>query len=81
MITQNQVDGLRSELEQLRSTLVRDRRAASVQIDALIDRATNLRNQAEGTGYEPSIQAVHDLLGSLRRGVRAQMGLNSKGLR
>jgi len=81
MVTREQVNQLQTELEQLRTVLVRDRRSAAVQIDALLDRADRLRTESAGGDFEPSITAVHDLLQSLRRGVTAQMGLRFKSFK
>ncbi|MCC7407179.1 MAG: hypothetical protein IT442_03855 [Phycisphaeraceae bacterium] len=77
MVTQADVDRLQKELEQMRTTLLRDRAAVRASIDGLIDRAGQLRDDAAGGKFEPAIASVHGLLISLRRGLAAQAALNA----
>lgn len=79
MITQIEVDQLQADLERLRTTLARDRVVSHGELNRLIDKADDLRSEALGTNYEPSIRVVHDLLVSLSRGVRARYTLNAAG--
>jgi len=70
--TQHDVEQLQSELEQLRALMIRDREAATDQINALMQRARSMREESEGGQFEVAVRCVHDLLTSLKRGLDAQ---------
>ncbi|GAB4108301.1 MAG: hypothetical protein Kow00105_14890 [Phycisphaeraceae bacterium] len=76
MIEQRDVDELLAELEAMRVSLLRDRQAIQPKLDALVAKAGQMRQQAAGGKFEASVTCVHDLLESLRAGVRAQDQLN-----
>ncbi len=76
MIEQRDVDELLAELETMRTTLMRDRKAIKPKLDELVTKAKQMRQSATGGKFEASVTSVHGLLESLRAGVQAQEQLN-----
>lgn len=76
MIEQRDVDELLTELETMRTTLMRDRKAIKPKLDELVAKAKQMRQSATGGKFEASVTSVHGLLESLRAGVKAQEQLN-----
>ena len=76
MIEQRDVDELLTELETMRTALIRDRQAIKPKLDELIAKSKQMRVNASGGKFEASVTSVHGLLESLRDGVRAQEQLN-----
>ncbi|MCC7147379.1 MAG: hypothetical protein IT443_13115 [Phycisphaeraceae bacterium] len=77
MITQQEIDQLKKDLEDLRKVLLRDREAVRAQIQPLIAKAQRMRADGAGGKFEPAICSVHDLLIAVQRGLTAQANLKS----
>lgn len=77
MITQQDVDRLQCELEELRLSLLHERTSVLPRLEQLIDRAYEMKQNAAGGKFEHSISSVHGLLTSLVGNVQAQDRLNA----
>lgn len=68
MVTQTDIDQIESELQQLRTLLMTSRERVRPQLDALVDKTEQLQQDGEGSVYLPTINNVHKLLLSFKRG-------------
>lgn len=68
MVTQNDIDQIESELQQLRTLLMTSRERVRPRLDALVDKTEQLQVEGQGSVYLPTINNVHKLLLSFRRG-------------
>lgn len=69
MVTQQHIDDLQTRLQALRAAVVRPPAAMSERIDRLFLDARRLRAQAPGSGHEPSLTSIENLLGCIRQGL------------
>ncbi|MEM6750029.1 MAG: hypothetical protein AAGA57_02290 [Planctomycetota bacterium] len=71
MVTQAELDRLEADLTAVRAQMGVDREDALRRVGELQDHAAELRERAvtSGSPYEPAVACVHELLGSLRRGL------------
>ena len=68
MVTQNDIDQIESELQQLRTLLMTSRERVRPRLEALVDRTEQLQQEGQGSVYLPTINNVHKLLMSFQRG-------------
>lgn len=68
MVTQADIDQIESELQQLRTLLMTSRERVRPQLDALVNKTESLQQDGEGSVYLPTINNVHKLLLSFKRG-------------
>ena len=68
MITQADVDSIESELQELRTLLMTSRDRVRPRLEALVDKTERLQQDADDSAYLPTINNVHKLLLSFRRG-------------
>lgn len=68
MVTQADIDQVESELQQLRTLLMTSRERVRPQLEALVDRTEQLQLDGQGSAYLPTLNNVHGLLLSFKRG-------------
>lgn len=68
MVTQNDIDEIESELQQLRTLLMTSRDRVRPRLDALVSRTEELQQDGVGSVYLPTLDNVHKLLLAFRRG-------------
>lgn len=68
MVTQQDIDQIESELQQLRTLLMTSRERVRPRLDALVTRTEQLQKDGAGSAYLPTLENVHKLLLSFRRG-------------
>ena len=68
MVTQNDIDQIESELQALRTLLMTSRDRVRPRLDALVSRTEQLQEDGTDSAYLPTLNNVHKLLLSFRRG-------------
>lgn len=68
-----EIQRMQQELESMRTRMIRPDDQLLEDIRQLTARADDLKQQAQGSAYEPSAQSIHNLLQSLERGVGARV--------
>ena len=68
MVTQADIELIETELEQLRTLLMTSRERVRPRLDALVDKTEKLQQDGAGSVYLPTINNVHKLLLSFKRG-------------
>lgn len=68
MVKQSDIDNIEKELEQLRTLLMTSREKVRPRLDALVDRTEALQIDGADSVYLPTINNVHKLLLTFRRG-------------
>ena len=68
MVTQTDIDQIENELQQLRTLLMTSRERVRPQLEALVDRTEQLQQDGQDSVYLPTINNVHKLLLSFKRG-------------
>ena len=68
MVTQTDIDQIENELQQLRTLLMTSRERVRPQLDELVNKTEKLQQDGEGSVYLPTINNVHKLLLSFKRG-------------
>ncbi len=68
MVTQNDIDQIETELQQLRTLLMTSRERVRPRLDALVEKTEQLQQDGADSVYLPTINNVHKLLLSFRRG-------------
>lgn len=75
MVEQNDLDLLQADLEALRLVMQDDRARFERELAGLLQRARDMKAEAEGSKFQPAVDSVHDLLVTVARGVRVQREL------
>lgn len=78
MITQEQIDGLRSRMMLLRRA-VQEQRVEERDVGKLIQEASHLLEQVTGTPYESSVRTIMELMKSIGDVTRKQQLLRCAG--
>lgn len=68
MVTQADIDQIEDELQQLRTLLMTSREKVRPRLDALVDKTEQLQLDGQNSVYLPTINNVHKLLLSFKRG-------------
>lgn len=68
MVTQTDIDQIENELQQLRTLLMTSRERVRPQLDALVDKTEQLQLDGQDSVYLPTLNNVHKLLLSFKRG-------------
>ena len=68
MVTQSDIDQIENELQQLRTLLMTSRERVRPRLEALVDRTEQLQEDGQGSVYLPTLNNVHRLLLSFKRG-------------
>lgn len=68
MVTQTDIDQIENELQQLRTLLMTSRERVRPQLDALVDKTEKLQLDGQDSVYLPTLNNVHKLLLSFKRG-------------
>ena len=68
MVTQADIEQVETELQQLRTLLMTSRERVRPRLDALVDKTEQLQQDGQGSVYLPTLNNVHRLLLSFRRG-------------
>jgi len=68
MVTQDDITQIETELQELRTLLMTSRDRVRPQLDALVDKTEQLQLDGQGSVYLPTINNVHKLLLSFKRG-------------
>lgn len=68
MVTQADIDQIETELQQLRTLLMTSRERVRPQLDALVNKTEELQLAGQNSVYLPTINNVHKLLLSFKRG-------------
>lgn len=68
MVTQNDIDQIETELQQLRTLLMTSRERVRPQLEALVSRTEQLQHDGADSAYLPTLNNVHKLLLAFRRG-------------
>ncbi len=76
MVTQTDVDHLQAELEQLRELVFSDKASVENRVEHVIAKADQMRQDAQGSNFEPAIESVLSLLQCFQSGIKAQAELN-----
>lgn len=68
MVTQTDIEQVETELQQLRTLLMTSRERVRPRLDALVDKTEQLQLDGQGSVHLPTLNNVHKLLLSFRRG-------------
>ena len=68
MVTQADIEGIETELQQLRTLLMTSRERVRPRLEALVDKTEQLQLDGQNSVYLPTINNVHKLLLAFQRG-------------
>lgn len=77
MVTQDDIDHIESELQQLRTLLMTARDRVRPRLEALVDKTEELQLDGRDSVYLPTINNIHKLLLAFRRGFEVNDKLRS----
>ncbi len=77
MVTQNDIDQIQTELQQLRTLLMTARDRVRPRLDDLVSRTEQLQHTGQDSAYLPTLNNIHMLLLSFRRGFEVNDTLRS----
>jgi peptidoglycan hydrolase CwlO-like protein len=68
MVTQDDIDQIETELQQLRTLLMTSREKVRPRLEDLVNRTEQLQQDGVDSTYLPTINNIHKLLLAFRRG-------------
>lgn len=77
MVTQDDIDHIETELQQLRTLLMTSREKVRPRLEALVNKTEQLQHAGSDSAYLPTLNNIHKLLLAFRRGFEVNDKLRS----